>query len=172
MGSARAAAPRAGNRGSARPAGGMLALVVRGVRGSLLLALAGAMLLLALAPGLAQPALAAGVSGGNSFNELTSSPSEGQTPTTATTATTSTTARGSSETNNNSNSQTTVLVALGAAVLLLIGIALAIMRDARRMAPAGEADLAEARSGHDPASQLRRRRAKAKAARQQRKRNR
>ena len=47
-----------------------------------------------------------------------------------------------------------------------------IVRDARRVAPANEADVIEARSAHDTAVRLRKRRAKAKAARQQRKRNR
>jgi hypothetical protein len=146
----------------------MLALVARGVRRTLLLALAGAALLPALGAGAATSALAAGAAGGNSFNELTGSPPETQT---TPAKTTSKTTRGTSE-SNSSNSQTTVLVALGAALVLLVGIALVIMRDARRVAPAGEGDLLEARSGSDPAAQLRKRRAKAKAARQQRKRNR
>ena len=57
--------------------------------------------------------------------------------------------------------------------MLLSGIAFVIARDARRVAPATDADLAEARvRRRDPAVTLRKRRAKAKAARQQRKRNR
>ena len=58
------------------------------------------------------------------------------------------------------------------AVALLVAIAYVIVRDARRMAPAGDPQVAEARSAHDSAATLRKRRAKAKAARQQRKRNR
>ena len=46
------------------------------------------------------------------------------------------------------------------------------LRDARKVAPAGDGPLAEARAARDTAATLRRRRAKAKAARQQRKRNR
>ena len=67
-----------------------------------------------------------------------------------------------------------ILLALVAAVVLLSGIAFVIVRDARRVAPATEADLldAEARSNHNAGRALRKRRAKAKAARQQRKRNR
>ena len=47
-----------------------------------------------------------------------------------------------------------------------------IVRDARRVAPAGAEDIGEGSAGHDPAAQHRKRRAKAKAARQQRKKNR
>jgi len=54
----------------------------------------------------------------------------------------------------------------------LVGIALVIARDARRVAPAGDAQLSEARSARDTAARVRRRRAQAKAARRQRKRNR
>jgi hypothetical protein len=103
---------------------------------------------------------------GNSFNELTSKPTEAQTAT----ATTATTSR--STESNNSNSRTLVLGALGAAVLLLGIIGFVIVRDARKVAPAGDADLIEARSARDASVQLRKRRAKAKAARAQRKRNR
>ena len=65
-----------------------------------------------------------------------------------------------------------ILLAGAAAALLLAGIAFVIVRDARRFAPANDADVIEARSAHDTAVRLRKRRAKAKAARQQRKRNR
>jgi hypothetical protein len=102
---------------------------------------------------------------GQAFSELTQG---GQTTPTTTTATTSTEA----STSTTSNSKSLILVALGAAIALLIGIAYFIVRDARRVAPAGDAVFNEGGpSSRDPAAQLRRRRARAKAARQQRKRN-
>ncbi len=111
--------------------------------------------------------MAAGtLGGGSSFNELTE---EGQTEAT----TTSTTSTGETKSATEpSNSKRTILLALGAAVLLLSGIAFVIVRDARKVAPAGDSDLLEGRSARDQAAQLRKRRAKAKAARRQRKRNR
>jgi len=108
-------------------------------------------------------ALAAGTEG-QALQELT----EGQ-PETTTTNTTATTA---TTTESTGNSHTTILLAALAAVVLLSAIGFVIARDARRVAPATDADLAEARSGRDSAVTLRKRRAKAKAARQQRKRNR
>ncbi len=93
-------------------------------------------------------------------------------PEEATTSTSTTSSTGTS-TSSTSNNQKTVLIAIVAAVVLLSGIGLVIARDARRVAPATDADLAAARSGgRDPAVTMRKRRAKAKAARQQRKRNR
>ena len=121
--------------------------------------------MLALAACSAAPALAAGLGGGNSFNELT-----GAQPETTTTDTTST-APGEARTSS-SNSTTLILVIGAAAIVLLVGIALVIARDARRVAPAGDAQLSEARSARDTAARVRRRRAQAKAARRQRKRNR
>ncbi|MGP8241503.1 MAG: hypothetical protein ACLQQB_07030 [Solirubrobacteraceae bacterium] len=122
---------------------------------------------LALACGSVPAAMAAGtLGGGSSFNELTE---EGQTEAT----TTSTTSTGETKSATEpSNSKRTILLALGAAVLLLSGIAFVIVRDARKVAPAGDSDLLEGRSARDQAAQLRKRRAKAKAARRQRKRNR
>ncbi|HEX3509904.1 MAG TPA: hypothetical protein VHT27_02275 [Solirubrobacteraceae bacterium] len=114
----------------------------------------------------ASPASAAEL--GNSFNELTSKPAETQ----ATTATSTTTTSSAATETNNSNSRTLVLGALAAAVILLSIIGFVIVRDARRVAPAVDGDLTEERSARDAAVQLRKRRAKAKAARQQRKRNR
>jgi hypothetical protein len=55
--------------------------------------------------------------------------------------------------------------------VLLGGIAFFIVRDARSVAPVGDA-LAAGGSAQDRAARLRKRRAKAKAARRQRKRNR
>jgi hypothetical protein len=122
---------------------------------------------LALAGGSVPAAMAAGtLGGGSSFNELTE---EGQTEAT----TTSTTSTGETKSATEpSNSKRTILLALGAAVLLLSGIAFVIVRDARKVAPAGDSDLLEGRSARGQAAQLRKRRAKAKAARRQRKRNR
>jgi hypothetical protein len=57
--------------------------------------------------------------------------------------------------------------------VLLLAIGFVIARDARKVAPAteGEEELAETRRAQERAVMLARRRAKAKAARQQRKRN-
>jgi hypothetical protein len=108
-------------------------------------------------------ALAAGFEGGGALSELTQGNGEStQTQTTATTGSAPAEA---------TNSKSLILVALGAAALVLCGVAYVIVRDARRVAPAGE-ELGERRSGRDPAVELARRRAKAKAARRQRKRNR
>jgi hypothetical protein len=118
----------------------------------------------------APPAHSAEVGAGNAFSELSSgSGSEASTSATKTV----TAARTSTETNKGT-SRNVILLALVAAVIVLSGIAFVIVRDARRVAPATEADLAEveARSAHDAAVRLRKRRAKAKAARKQRKRTR
>jgi hypothetical protein len=125
-----------------------------------------AVLLLALTGPAASTALAAGgsVSSEGAFNQLSEAATKESTQTqkTETTATTEPT----------SNSKKTIVIALAAAVALLIGIAFVIVRDARRMAPAGDPQLVEARTAHDHAATLRKRRAKAKAARRQRKRTR
>jgi hypothetical protein len=118
-----------------------------------------------LALALTAPASApAALGGGSSFSELT----EGQTETTPTetTATTATTSEAST-----SNSKDTILIAGAAALLLLCGIAFLIVRDARSVAPAGDGLLGKGGSGHDTAAMMRKRRAKAKAARRQRKQN-
>jgi uncharacterized protein HemX len=103
--------------------------------------------------------------GGNAFSELTKGGQE-TTPTT-TTATTAAT-----ESTSSTNSSKVVLLALVAAVALLIAIAFVIVRDARRVAPADDGQLASETTARDTAAQMRKRRAKAKAARQQRKRTR
>jgi ABC-type Fe3+ transport system permease subunit len=109
-------------------------------------------------------ALAAGFEGGGALSELTQGNSEStQTQTTSTTSSVPTEA---------TNSKSLILIALGAAVVVLCGVAYVIVRDARRVAPAGEEEMMDRRSGRDPAVALARRRAKAKAARRQRKRNR
>jgi hypothetical protein len=107
----------------------------------------------------------AALGGGNSFSELTEGKTE-TTPTTETTATTATTSTAST-----SNSKGTILIAGAAALLLLCGIAFLIVRDARSVAPAGDGLLGKGGSGHDTAAMMRKRRAKAKAARRQRKQN-
>jgi uncharacterized protein HemX len=120
--------------------------------------------LLALAGTLAPAALATGLGGGNSLSELTEAPEETNTSTTAATTTKSTEESGTSD--------KLVVLVLVAAVVLLSGIAFVIVRDARRVAPASEAEMIEAGASGHSAAALRRRRAKAKAARRQRKRNR
>lgn len=111
----------------------------------------------------ASTALAA-VSSEGAFNQLSEAATKESTQTqkTETTGTTEKT----------SNSKKTIIIALVAAVVLLSAIAYVIVRDARRVAPAGDPQLVEARSAHDQAAQLRKRRAKAKAARRQRRRTR
>jgi hypothetical protein len=128
----------------------------------LLVALA---LTLATAVLCAPAALAATTGGGSAFGELTGGQAEA-----TKTATTATSAR--SSTSEPSNSQTVIILALVAAVLLLIGIAFVIARDARKVAPAGDPELTAGVASRNWAAKQRRRRAKAKAARRQRKRNR
>lgn len=108
---------------------------------------------------------AANVEGGNAFNELSSKAQEEEATTPTATSTTGT----ESEAHN---SNKTVLIGIGAAIVLLIAIAAVILRDARRVAPAGAEELSEGRSAHDVAVRQRKRRAKAKAARAQRKKHR
>lgn len=125
---------------------------------------------LALAGACTPVAAAAGLGGGNSFNELTEGASEE-----ATGATSAKTAEGESPGSSTSSSGTgtVLLLSLIAAGVLLAGIAFVIVRDAHRVAPVPEGQLGvSGRSARDAAVQMRKRRAKAKAARRQRKRNR
>jgi multidrug efflux pump subunit AcrB len=109
--------------------------------------------------------VAANIGGGGALSELTEgAPEETKTSTTATTTSTS-----SSEP---TNSHTVILLVVAAAIVLLSGIAFAIVRDARRVAPATEQEMIQGSSASETAARLRRRREKAKAARKQRKRNR
>jgi hypothetical protein len=103
------------------------------------------------------------LSGNGALNELTNTeePTAGQTNT-----------QPAESSKTASNSRVLLVLGGGGAIALLGGIAFLIVRDARRVAPAGDVQLAEARSRGDSAARVRRRRAKAKAARQQRKRNR
>jgi hypothetical protein len=110
------------------------------------------------------PVAASAALGGNAFNEL----AEGQQETTTTNTTTT---AASTESSSGSNS-TVIAIAIVAAVVLLAGIVFVIVRDARKVAPAGDGLLGEGRGARDSAARLRKRRARAKAARQQRKRNR
>jgi len=120
-------------------------------------------LTLAFAGAGAPLATAASLNEGNPLTEGAAAP-EATTPTTTTSST-------STETSN-TKSTSIIVIAFAAAALLIGGIAFVIMRDARRRAPATDAEMAEGSSARDPAVELRKRRAKAKAARRQRKRNR
>jgi hypothetical protein len=106
----------------------------------------------------------AALGGGSAFNELTEGQTQTETTPTATTTTSSTT-----ETTTNSSS--VLVLVMGAAVLLLGGIAFLIVRDARSVAPVGDGPLGAGDSKRDTAAMMRKRRAKAKAARRQRKQN-
>ncbi len=79
------------------------------------------------------------------------------------------TARTSTE-SSSSNGNTALMIAFVAAVALLVGIAYMILRDAHSVAPVSEGP--SGGGTRDPAARLRRRRRKAKVAKQSRKRNR
>ncbi|MEA2208628.1 MAG: hypothetical protein QOF54_1105 [Solirubrobacteraceae bacterium] len=115
--------------------------------------------------GASTPTPTTGASEGNAFSELSSGAQQQETTSTAKPETTGSTGQAS-------NSKKTVIIAVGAAIVLLIAIASVIVRDARRVAPAGDGALTEGRPGRDTAAAMRRRRARAKAAKRQRKRNR
>ena len=115
-------------------------------------------------------AVAATPGGGSAFNELTESGKEAPAETTPTT---STTGSSTPSTTSSSNTGTVLLLGLIAAGALLAGIAFVILRDAHRVAPVPDGQVTGVgRSARDPAVTMRKRRAKAKAARRQRKRNR
>jgi heme-binding NEAT domain protein len=122
------------------------------------------MLLFAFTGAAAPLAMAASLNEGSPLTEGAAEP-ETTTPTTPTTSSTST------ETSN-TKSTSILVIAFVAAAVLLGGITFVIIRDVRRVAPATDAEMAEGSSARDPAVALRKRRAKAKAARRQRKRNR
>ena len=117
---------------------------------------------------LAALAHAEGSLGGSSLTEQAESQAQKSTTTTRT-GTTST-----ESTSSSSNTGSIELLGTIIAVALLIGIGFVIVRDARRRAPVSDEDLdaAEARVQHDRAARMQRRRAKSKAAKQQRKKNR
>jgi cobalamin biosynthesis Mg chelatase CobN len=112
----------------------------------------------------------AGAASSEAFSKLTSGASSEEEEAKAQTSTSS-----ASETLGTSSSKISSSLLISVVivvVLLLAGIAYMIVRDARKVAPAGDAVMA-ARSSHEQAAiRMRKRRAKAKAARQQRKRNR
>jgi len=121
--------------------------------------------LLALACTPVPAALAAGFGGNPTLNKL----AEEETPE----STETTKAAATSTTSSNSGISGSILVfAVGGAVVLLSGIVFVIMRDVRNVAPVTEAEFAEAGASRRSEAAMRKRRAKAKAARQQRKRNR
>jgi uncharacterized protein HemX len=121
--------------------------------------------MLTLAGPCATPALATSLGSEGSLSKLTEETPE-ETKTTTTAATTS------SSSAEPTNSHTTILLVLGAAVVVLMGIAFGIVRDARRVAPATEREMIQGSAASDTATRMQKRRAKAKAARKQRKRNR
>lgn len=136
----------------------------RGLRERLALALAVAMIVGgALAGG---ASAAESVEGGNSFNEL--SQKAQQETTTAETTGTETTGT-EAEVHNTSK---TVFIGIGAAIVLLLAIAFVIVRDARRVAPAGAEEFGEGKPGRNTAVQRRNRRKKARAAKAARKKHR
>jgi len=134
--------------------------------------------LLALASAPAWAAGAKSLGGGGALGNLTKGASETKPSTTATapkpapTATTETTPTAPAKETEPHNSRSTILVVAGAAVLLLSGVAFVIVRDARKVAPTSEVEFAEGSTPRHSEAALRKRRAKAKAARMQRKRNR
>ena len=105
-----------------------------------------------------------GIEGGNSFNELSKKAQEEEN-------TETTTAPKSGTESEAHNSNTTIFIGAGAAILLLLAIAYVIVKDARKVAPAGAEDIIEGR-GQDRTVRHQKRRAKAKAAKTQRKKNR
>lgn len=115
-------------------------------------------------------ALAANAASGNAFSELTEGGQQASTATTPTTPKTVSTA--STTTTSNTNTSGVLLLGLIAAGALITGIAFMILRDARRVAPVPDGQMAAGRPARDVAAMMRKRRAKAKAARRQRKRNR
>ena len=165
------AAPGA-DHGFAGPSDGMLGCMSTslGRRLSSRLCLFCAILALTSGLALAPASVAAAAAGsGGAFSELTESSKTSSTASTP--ATTSTTSEAS--TTSSSSSSSVLILALVAAVALIGGIAFAILRDARRVAPVPEGRVSGmGRPGRDPAVTMRNRRAKAKAARRQRKRNR
>ena len=114
----------------------------------------------ALTLALAAPAM--GVEAGNFQQELVN-PAQETTSTAKSTAATQ-------ESSSSSGLNATMVIAIAAGGLLLAGIAFVIVRDARSVAPVVEG--ASVRGSRDPQARLRKRRAKAKIARQHRKKNR
>jgi len=149
----------------ARPVAHQLQSSLAGARARACALCLAALLALACAP--VPAALAAGTFGGNStLNKL----AEEETP--ESTETTKAAATNTSSSSNSGISGSILAFAVGGAVVLLGGIVFVIMRDVRNVAPVTEAEFAEAGASRHSEAAMRKRRAKAKAARQQRKRNR
>jgi uncharacterized protein HemX len=122
--------------------------------------------LLGFAASAAPAARAAGLGSEGALGKLTEEqPEETEAKTTSTTST-------SAASSEPHNSSTLLLAGIGAAAVLLIGIVFLIMRDVRGVVPATEVDLLDGSATRHSEAAMRKRRAKAKAARQQRKRNR
>ncbi len=121
-------------------------------------------------------AVAVSAAGGSAFSELTEGGKEtsaGTTPKTATTTPTTPKEATASTATSNSNASSVLLLGLIAAMALIGGIGFMILRDAHRVAPVPDGQVtAQGRPAQDVATMMRKRRAKAKAARAQRKRNR
>jgi hypothetical protein len=116
---------------------------------------------------------AASATKGNAFSELATGGQQTSTASTTPTATTKTTETTASTATSNSNTSGVLLMGLIAAGALIAGISFLILRDARRVAPVPDGQTgAEGRPARDMAAMMRKRRAKAKAARRQRKRTR
>lgn len=150
-----------------RPGVAILVRVPRPNARPMLLALF-ASALLAAGP-LAAIANAEGSLGGSSLTEQAESQSQKSTTTSK-----SASESGKESTTESSNSSSIILLGTIVSIVLLVGIGFVIVRDARRRAPVTDAELdaAEARVKHDRSAQLKRRRAKSRAAKQQRKKNR
>jgi hypothetical protein len=122
------------------------------------------------AAALAAPAGGSGGTGsaesGNAFSELTKGGQE------TTPAKTTSTPSVTPASESSSGSKTAIVFALGGAALLLGAIGFFIVRDVRRVAPVSDGPPLEERTARDAALRVRKRRAQAKAARRQRKRNR
>lgn len=115
--------------------------------------------------GAVAPAAGAAAASGNLVQEAEKAGQEEATTAKTTAATTT-----SSETSGSSGVNFTLILGLVAAIVLLGGIAFVIVRDARSVAPV--VDGPPTPGSRNPEARLRKRRAQAKAARQQRKRNR
>jgi hypothetical protein len=139
----------------------MLASIVRALRRTALLLCLGA----CLGAAFALPAVAAAELSSGGIVEQANKAQEEETKT-ATTATTATAEKEASS----SIPGSLVILALAAGGLLLGGIAFVIVRDARSVAPVVEGP--PSGNSRNPEARLRKRRAQAKAARRQRKRNR
>lgn len=143
----------------------MLASIARSLRHTSL-ALCVAFALLLASAGV--PVLAHAELASNSLTELANkAQQEEEAKTTATTP-----ANGKQETSSSGIPTSIAVLGAGAMLALLGGIAFVIIRDARSVAPVAESAAGPVGGSRHSEAHMRKRRAKAKAARQQRKRNR